>query len=139
MKSAQVRRGDTVHIVEPTILRVAAAMVEQEIQVECKLSHYQTVPHTIPDPRNNGAELPLVMVEWVDAIGDSDWQHFDVALKTRPAPCFAAGFLIDRTEEYVMIAPTGRLDLQWVNTTLTIPAPWILKITPLGVVNGSNS
>lgn len=94
-------------------------------------------PYTIPDPRNNSETLPLVLVEWLDASGDNAWTSFYEILNERPILCFVVGFLIEDTEEYLTVVSLGRDDLSRGADRTTIPKTWQVKITPLGVINGT--
>lgn len=94
---------------------------------------FKSAPYILPDPRNNGETLPLVMVEWVDAMGDNSWRPFYEAVQDQPVPCFSVGFILVQDDKRLLLTPTGHMDICRVNDTLLIPAPWILKITPLGV------
>lgn len=94
-------------------------------------------PYTLPDPRNNGEKIPLVMVQWVDAISDDRWADFHDALREELAPCVTVGFLIHQTDTHITIAASTHSDLQRVGDRMTIPNTWQTKIIPLGVVDGT--
>ena len=94
------------------------------------------IPHTIPDPRNNSESLPLVLVEWVDATGDSSWRPFHEAIQDQPVAIVSVGFVLVQDDKRLLLTSTTHLDMCLVNDTLLIPVPWVLKITPLGIVDG---
>ncbi len=92
------------------------------------------VPYTLPDPRNNGETLALVMVEWVDAMGDANWQTHYEATKQGLCRCTNVGFILYSDEERVVIGSQFDHEHEkWAEVT-TIPKTWQVKITPLGVV-----
>lgn len=95
------------------------------------------IPYTMPDPRNNGETLPLVLVEWVDAAGDNGWADFHAALGETPGPCFVVGFLIADTDTHITVVSMGYADIGHVADRTTIPKTWQVKIIPLGVVDGT--
>ena len=60
-------------------------------------------------PTENGTRYELYEVEWLDAYEESaGWHSIADAKKMRPKPVNSVGYVIDETEDYIILA--GDLD-----------------------------
>lgn len=80
-------------------------------------------------------DRPLVLVEWRDAQSHSGWRHeADLNPKYELPLAYSSGYLIQDTETYITLAQSAifyEAVSNQINNLITIPRPWIGKITLL--------
>ena len=71
----------------------------------------------------------IVVVEWVDATGHSDWVCKEDALKQEMCSFRSVGYLLQEDKEKIQIALTVGIDNKTVSNTLFIPKRCIKQVT----------
>ena len=77
-------------------------------------------------------EPPLVIVDWVDAVGRSAWFTLATVQEVVPSPVRSVGFLLREGKDDILIAashsPGTANSEEVVSEVLTIPKDWVQKI-----------
>lgn len=75
---------------------------------------------------------PLIYIEWCDAIGQESWNSKETLIEWAKQDNWVvkeAGFLLDETKQYLLIANrcTENDDMPNYSCTTKIPKTWIVK------------
>ena len=76
------------------------------------------------------AKFKLVKVDWIDAAGNTSWQHLRDAQRANPSKIVTIGYKIRDDKTALTIAGSITENLN-VHDTTVIPRGWVTKITPL--------
>ena len=78
-------------------------------------------------------KLPVYLIEWLDATGDSGWRNIEHALPL--AQVFSVGILVEETEDaYTLVQSVSGDDNRTdIDNSIVIPKSGIQKVTHLEV------
>ena len=83
--------------------------------------------------------LKAIAVEWNDITEQSGWHSQDEHKDMRPLYCFSVGFLVDETDDYIVMSDTygiGQDENRWGTVTI-IPKgcirikTWLCNVDPI--------
>lgn len=74
---------------------------------------------------------PKVFINWCDPAVGNTWREMTEAAKDAPHPAETMGFLIEKNDQYVVVAP--HCSGSQVNGDITIPRALILSMVELVV------
>jgi hypothetical protein len=77
--------------------------------------------------------FPLIFVDWVDSAENKDNSDLSVYELPEPQRIFQAGFLVQDTEEYIVIAGAVKPALETFDYAIAIPRVSINAIRTLGM------
>lgn len=75
----------------------------------------------------------MVLITWVDAVSEDQWQNLESAKDLHPCQIETLGFLIDKNITRYLVALSVDAENESVSQTLAIPRAWVISVKFLKV------
>jgi hypothetical protein len=69
--------------------------------------------------------MPLIQIEWTDAVGGDGWVTHDELLKETPVTHISVGFLVNETDDFYTITMSHNPDKTNLGAWLLIPKKYV--------------
>ena len=84
--------------------------------------------------------MTRLLVRWIDSLGSAGWQQGDSArseARGESLGCETIGFLLDETDEWLLLAMSRRVEADVISDTIQIPKVAVLEVLKLRTAGSS--